>query len=548
MKTDTSVFGVARSAMAAELRLLGIKCLARLLVAALVALHLMQKVGAGETVTTIAWAWVLYSAILAMPLPPGPLLLRTLPWLDAGWAALLFHASGWMPALLPALFLPLVVAASHTEPDDTLSIALPLATGAVGLPLLGYAHWPAWQGLGLAALLLLTSMALPRLVRRQEQGLMDDPVADEHPLEPDGGAAPLAGRLIELLRKGFSANVVMLAVRMPDGRSRVFVSEDADSADELADEAETIGGTLYRLPANSVTSLRNGRVKPMPVFGATSPPSPGTAARNAVESLAEFVDCRQLLCLADGEEEGLRVVIGRAYRPFDLREAKWLASAAQQMAERLGTACLLEYLSAEVASMERQRLSRDLHDSAIQPYIGLKFAIEALARKLDAGDPLADDVERLLAMMQGELDSLRGRMQKLRASEGASVLAPQVKRQVKRLSQLYGLEVSLDLDEEVRADHEMCGEVLHLVSESLSNVRRHTASTRAAILMRGEDEWLRIEVRDEGRPDGAREGSFEPRSLTERAAALGGYTSVRQENGGATVAIRIPLTEQMEKA
>ena len=52
---------------------------------------------------------------------------------------------------------------------------------------------------------------------------------------------------------------------------------------------------------------------------------------------------------------------------------------------------------------------------------------------------------------------------------------------------------------------EFAGEVLHLVSESLSNVRRHTDSTRAAIRMRGEDEWLCIEVRDEGRSAGTRE-------------------------------------------
>ena len=41
---------------------------------------------------------------------------------------------------------------------------------------------------------------------------------------------------------------------------------------------------------------------------------------------------------------------------------------------------------------ERQKISRDIHDSAVQPYIGLKLALEALARKIPPEHPLSRDV------------------------------------------------------------------------------------------------------------------------------------------------------------
>ncbi|MCB1907090.1 MAG: hypothetical protein KDH15_06955 [Rhodocyclaceae bacterium] len=534
---------MASAAVAAEQRLSGFKSLARMLVVSIVAFQVGDPGAVGDPVTVLVAAWLAFAVMLLLVPPPMPAMLRILPWVDACCVLSAYYLAGAPWQLDPVLFLPVVISAGHSEPDDTLPIAIALAAGACLLVIVDEGSLSLARGGALTLSFLVAGSGLPLLARRQRRSLLLEP-AEDHALRPDQGVAPLLEKMIPTFRDGFSAHIVMVAVRMPDDKVRTFVSESGNRVDEVTDAGGAVGEALFRIPAGGVTTLRGGRTRAMLGKATAS----GTAAE-AVEALAEFIDCKQLLCAAQGDGDGaMRIVLGRRLRPFDRREANWLASTVLHVADTLRYACLIEHLGDEVARMERQRLSRDLHDSAIQPYIGLKFAIEALARKLDAGDPLADDVRRLLSMIQGELDSLRGRMRGLRESEGAKLLAPKIKRQVGRLSQLYGLDVSLDLDENVQADSEFAGEVLHLVSESLSNVRRHTDSTRAAIRMRGEDEWLCIEVRDEGRSAGTRDASFEPRSLSERASALGGYTSVRLEPGGATVTIRIPLAGQLEKA
>ena len=543
MNSENSAFGRAGAAVAAEQRLIGFKGLVRMLVAAIAAVAIVRSEVSGSLVTIALSAWLAYSAVLLLIPPPMPALLRVLPWVDVAFVLLIFHLSGASSSLDPVLFLPVVISAGHSEPDDTLAISICLAAGACALVALSGDAFPIERGGALTLSFVAAGAGLPVLARRQRRDLMLA-TTEESPLRPDLGVAPLIEKLMLAFRDGFSAHIVVVGLSMPEGKLRSFMTEAGRRTEEISGNGDGIAETLFLLPPGGITVLRGRRVRQMLDVAATP-----TAVVEAVEGLAEIVGCKQLMCAAQGQGDGaVRIAIGRKHRAFDRREANWLASTVLHVADTLRYACLIEHLGDEVARMERQRMSRDLHDSAIQPYIGLKFAIEALARKLDAGDPLADDVERLLSMMQSELDSLRGRMRRLRESDGARPLAPQIRRQVTRLAELYGLEVVLDLDDDVNADSEMSGEVLHLVSESLSNVRRHTASTRAEILTRGEDDWLRIEIRDEGQPGAARGDGFEPRSLSERAAALGGYTSVRQEAGDATVSIRIPLENRLEKA
>jgi signal transduction histidine kinase len=80
-----------------------------------------------------------------------------------------------------------------------------------------------------------------------------------------------------------------------------------------------------------------------------------------------------------------------------------------------------------------------------------------------------------------------------------------------------------------------------MVAEGLSNVRRHTQSTRAAVRLAQKDGHLVLRVENE-QSGGSPPGTFTPRSITERAAALGGSAHVEQGDGATTsVVIEIPL-------
>src|SRR5207248_31539 len=61
----------------------------------------------------------------------------------------------------------------------------------------------------------------------------------------------------------------------------------------------------------------------------------------------------------------------------------------------------------EAASIERRRVALDLHDTAIQPYIGLAHGLAALRRKCPADHPLAQDLDNLAQMTTQVITDLR---------------------------------------------------------------------------------------------------------------------------------------------
>ena len=80
-----------------------------------------------------------------------------------------------------------------------------------------------------------------------------------------------------------------------------------------------------------------------------------------------------------------------------------------------------------------------------------------------------------------------------------------------------------------------------MISEALSNIRRHTMAQRASVDIACDTTDLILKVTNEN-ADHTAQASFRPRSIAERAAALGGHTAVYVDNANCTVvAIQIPL-------
>jgi signal transduction histidine kinase len=87
----------------------------------------------------------------------------------------------------------------------------------------------------------------------------------------------------------------------------------------------------------------------------------------------------------------------------------------------------------------------------------------------------------------------------------------------------------------------MRAELLHMVREGLSNIRRHTRSRSGEVQLDCDGHWLALRIANDGLPAAC---GFTPRSISERAAALGGRVQVRREAGGRTaVHIEIPVGE-----
>lgn len=219
---------------------------------------------------------------------------------------------------------------------------------------------------------------------------------------------------------------------------------------------------------------------------------------------------------------------------------------------------LVDRLAASAAEEERHKIARDVHDSVIQPYIGLQLALNGLHRRtasaLRDGDEhereallhaLEADLHRLVDLMTGGVDDLRSFVTRLRtASAGGAGFEAILRSYARRFGDLTGIGVQIDVGpvQELDANDRLSAEVFQMIAEGLSNVRRHTASKRAGVRVRtSESGVLEIAIENDTAPGQPATG-FVPRSIADRARSLQGWTIVDElPSGRCAVTVRIPL-------
>ncbi|HEX2765084.1 MAG TPA: GAF domain-containing sensor histidine kinase [Candidatus Limnocylindria bacterium] len=153
---------------------------------------------------------------------------------------------------------------------------------------------------------------------------------------------------------------------------------------------------------------------------------------------------------------------------------------------------------------ERERISRDLHDSVIQAIYAQTLALDE-AVELVGGDPdgARQRVDEAIDALNGVIRDIRNFIFGLRPvllengglADGLAQLAAELRRNA-------GVEVTLDVDERGRnADLpiETVAELLAVTREALSNVARHARATHASVRLT-EDARVRwrLEIGDDG--------------------------------------------------
>ncbi|HSD18777.1 MAG TPA: histidine kinase, partial [Anaeromyxobacter sp.] len=243
---------------------------------------------------------------------------------------------------------------------------------------------------------------------------------------------------------------------------------------------------------------------------------------------------------------GRLYVAHRGSFALDRGDLEFLRHLVDQVIPMLDNVRLVDRLASEAAEEERLRIARDIHDSVIQPYLGLRLGLAAAQKAFSTGriDEARGHVARLVDVADAEIQTLRGYVRELRAADAranGTLLDASVLRFCGRFSAATGIHVEVVTEGVSVGGDRLAAEVFQMVAEALSNVRRHTSATRAEVRIACAEERLRLTVTNDGSPAAARAG-FVPRSLDERAAALGGSLRVDHLAGGKTaVEVEIPL-------
>jgi len=263
----------------------------------------------------------------------------------------------------------------------------------------------------------------------------------------------------------------------------------------------------------------------------------------ASDNLAELLDARSFICApASLRRSDSRLYVFSGQRTFRKSDALFLDQIGAQAFPVIENIELLDRMASDAASQERQKIALDLHDTAIQPYIGLNMGLSALRNKAAADNPLVEDLDKLGEMAAKVIGDLRRYAGMVRDGLGKTehTLIVVLREQAAQIRDFYGIDVAVCVEGELNVSDRLTAEVLQIVREGLSNICKHTLARRGAVKLECADGLIRVRIENDA--DGTQSVEFQPRSITERTAALGGSAHVRLGAGGATaVHIEIPV-------
>lgn len=185
---------------------------------------------------------------------------------------------------------------------------------------------------------------------------------------------------------------------------------------------------------------------------------------------------------------------------------------------------------------ERERISRDLHDSAIQSIYAQTLSLD------DVPDLIDEDPDEARRRVDEAIDALNAVIRDIRnfifglrpvLLESGS-LADGVEHLVTELRRNGGVDVSLAIDDPTDRlaglPIETVAEILAVTRETLSNIARHARADAASVTLDTSDGQLRLEIADNGRGFDARrsaaDGHHGLANMRARVEALGGRFEV----------------------
>ncbi len=228
-------------------------------------------------------------------------------------------------------------------------------------------------------------------------------------------------------------------------------------------------------------------------------------------------------------------------------EADLLDALASHLASAL-EGLRAEALEREAAvAEERAMLARELHDSIAQSLSFLKIQVQLLrtARQRNQVQQMDAALDELDVGLRESINDVRELLVHFRTRTNTDDVEHALKETLQKFEHQTGLATELQvLGQGLPLPADVQVQVLHVVQEALSNVRKHAHATRVSITVHKAAQW-QIVVCDDGRgfdvanhPGGSHVGIH---IMQERAARIGARVRMESRRGqGSTVTLVLP--------
>jgi len=242
------------------------------------------------------------------------------------------------------------------------------------------------------------------------------------------------------------------------------------------------------------------------------------------------------------DETGRLVAVEGWYRDITSRK-----EAEAQVAEQQLSVAILE---------ERQRLSRELHDSLGQVLSYVQTQTRAAQDLLEQDDPVtaAAHLARLSEVAQDANVDVREFILGIQSTSLTETgFFPALEAYLHDVQNIYKMPVNLILSDKERAARVSPTaqvQFLRILQEALANVRKHASATSIQVIFTRTNHALQVVVADDGvgfevgQTIGKNSEHFGLEVMRQRAAEAGGSLEVRSAPGrGTQVIVRLPLIE-----
>jgi two-component system nitrate/nitrite sensor histidine kinase NarX len=209
----------------------------------------------------------------------------------------------------------------------------------------------------------------------------------------------------------------------------------------------------------------------------------------------------------------------------------------------------LNALEREAAvSQERHLLARELHDSIAQSLAFLKIQVQLMRDAVQSGDPveIKQVLEEIDIGVRESYGDVRELLLHFRTRTNTEDIEPALATTLRKFEHQSGIKTSLSMQGQgMPLSPDLQIQVLHIVQEALSNVRKHARASQVWLDVQQQPEW-RFEVRDDGvgftpNNDQLDETHVGLRIMTERAQRIGAELDViSTPDHGSSIILTLP--------
>jgi len=282
-----------------------------------------------------------------------------------------------------------------------------------------------------------------------------------------------------------------------------------------------------------------------------------------------FASSIGLPLILNGRTLGALMLYSQSADAFDEQEVRLLTELAQDLAygiralrtraERKRAEAELHQLSTTLLHLrdeERQRIARELHDSAGQNLAALSMNLAWIDQQAESSGPrvrevLAESAEIVKRCAQ-EIRDFSYLLHPPMLEEYG--LASALRWYAEGFGRRSGIQVTLEVPEDLRRlSHDEEIALFRVVQECLTNVHRHSGSPTVRIRIVEDAKTLSLEIADEGHglqaaapepADGGRRMGVGVLGMQERMRDLGGHLEIRSDGHGTTIRASLPLLEK----